>query len=406
MRFGRGVAGVCALVSVLGVASRDPADAATPTKYVTGWIPSWGITAGTAALATNAGIISGVSPFAYSAIGPATFAGGADTLIDQIEARVPAGIAVIPSITDGTGKGVLAGILADTGTRQQHIDAIVSLVQTKGYDGIDLDYEGFAFTDGSASWAGTRPNWVAFVTELGTRFDQIGKTLSVTIPPVWANGTRGYTVYDPRGIINSIDQLRLMVYDWSVGVAGPIAPMSWVNDVISTTRMLVETDANMAKVQIGVPTYGRSWVTARTGTCPANAAVSTVSVLQRNADALAASKGATAVRDASGEMRFTYQQTFTGTLTTAIPVPVYAPPASSTGVISPADPNALAPALRLSPPGSIVTCVVTRTIYYPDEFAVAQRAQAAITAGTAGIAIWALGYENDRLWATLRSIAP
>jgi len=408
MRFGRALVGACALLSVVALPSHDPAGAVTPTKYVTGWVPSWGITAGTASLATNAGIIATVSPFAFSAVGPATFAGGAEPLIDSIRSKVPAGVPVVPSITDGTGKGVMAGILADAtpgGTRSQHVEAIVSLVQTKGYDGIDLDYEGFAFTDGSSSWAATRPNWVAFVRQLGTRFDEIGKTLAVTIPPIWANGARGYTVYDPAGIIDKIDELRLMVYDYSVSTAGPIAPMSWVNDVITTTRNLIGTP-NMPKVMIGVPTYGRNWVTAKTGTCPANAALGTVSVLQRNADALIASRGATPVRDVSGEVRFTYQQTFTGTLTNAIPVPVYTPPASVAGAVAPADPNALAPALRLTPPGSTVTCVVTRTVYYPDAEAVAARAKAAIDAGTAGIAIWALGYETPETWARLQNLAP
>ena len=405
MRFGRALAGACALLSVAALPSHDPADAATPTKYVTGWVPSWGTTAGTASLATNAGIIATVSPFAYSAVGAATFAGGAEPLIDSITSKVPAGIPVVPSITDGTGKGVMAGIMANPASRTQHVEAIVALVLTKGYAGIDLDYEGFAFTDGTSSWPATRPNWVAFVRQLGDRFDQIGKTLSVTIPPIWANGARGYTVYDPAGIIDKIDELRLMVYDYSVGTAGPIAPMSWVNDVITTTRNLIGT-SNMPKVQIGVPTYGRNWVTARTGTCPANAALGTVSVLQRNADALIASRGATPVRDASGEVRFTYQQTFTGTLTNVISVPVYTPPNSTAGAVAPADPNALAPALRLTPPGSTVTCVVTRTVYYPDAEAVAARAKAAIDAGTAGIAIWALGYETPETWARLQNLAP
>lgn len=408
MRLGRALLGACALLSAVALPSRGPADAATPTKYVTGWVPSWGITAGTARLATNASIVANVSPFAYSAVGPASFAGGAEPLIDSITSKVPAGIPVTPSITDGTGKGVMAGILADPVTRTQHVEAIASLVERKGYAGIDLDYEGFAFVDGKASWSVTKPNWVAFVNELGVRLHRTGKMLSITIPPVWGypkDPPNGYWVYAPGEIIDRIDQLRLMVYDYSFSTAGPIAPMSWVNDVLATTRTLVRPE-NMPKVMLGVPTYGRSWVTAKTGTCPANAALSTVSVLQRNADALIAAKGATAARDASGEIRFTYQETFTGTLTTAIPVPVYRPPATTAGVVAPADPNALAPALRLTPPGSIVTCEVTRTVYYPDAEAVAARAQAAIDAGTAGIAIWAFGYETDETWARLQNLAP
>jgi spore germination protein YaaH len=38
--------------------------------------------------------------------------------------------------------------------------------------------------------------------------------------------------------------------------------------------------------------------------------------------------------------------------------------------------------------------------------AAAARAKAAIDAGTAGIAIWALGYETPETWARLQNLAP
>ena len=63
----------------------------------------------------------------------------------------------------------------DHGVRRRDLDV----------DGIDLDYEQFAFADGSASWAATRPNWVAFVTELADELHADDRTLTVSIPPVW-----------------------------------------------------------------------------------------------------------------------------------------------------------------------------------------------------------------------------
>jgi hypothetical protein len=74
--------------------------------------------------------------------------------------------------------------------------------------------------------------------------------------------------------------------------------------------------------------------------------------------------------------------------------------------VATADPSGLQPALRLNPNGTQVTCTVRRTVYYPDADSVVQRAQAALAAGTAGIAIWALGYETPDLWPKLVAIAP
>ena len=58
----------------------------------------------------------------------------------------------------------LGPVRADPSQLEQ---VIVNLVVNKGFDGIDLDYEGFAFSDGRSSWTATRPNWAAFVAELG-----------------------------------------------------------------------------------------------------------------------------------------------------------------------------------------------------------------------------------------------
>ena len=78
-------------------------------------------------------------------------------------------ITVLPAIADGSGKGRMASTLADPALRAQHVADIVALVVANGYDGIDLDYEVFAFSDGSSSWGATQPNWTAFVTESAQR---------------------------------------------------------------------------------------------------------------------------------------------------------------------------------------------------------------------------------------------
>jgi spore germination protein YaaH len=74
-----------------------------------------------------------------------------------------AGLSIIPTITDGTSKLVLAGLLKNPTSRTQVVSAIMNLVRANKYDGIDIDFEGFAFVDGNSTWTSTAPSWVACI---------------------------------------------------------------------------------------------------------------------------------------------------------------------------------------------------------------------------------------------------
>ena len=76
------------------------------------------------------------------------------------------GIKVIPTITDGTAEGVLSKIMSKDADRATLIKTISDLVTSNNYDGIDLDFEGFAYVDKIATWSTIQPRWVKFITEL------------------------------------------------------------------------------------------------------------------------------------------------------------------------------------------------------------------------------------------------
>jgi hypothetical protein len=399
-----------ASVAAASLAWQEQAVAITPARFVSGWIPNWSsavVSDGTRAI--NSGqdaVFADVSPFGFTARGAVTIetSGSESSLTAAVDALRAHKLPVLPSITDGTGKLVMAGIMADPTSRTQHVQAITNLVVGRNYDGIDLDYEGFAFTDGQASWATTRPNWAAFVIELGASLHANGKLLSITAPPMWDNGSSGYRVYSWQDrtpgldIMPSVDRLRLMVYDWSVAKAGAVAPMYWVRNVLAYVKAAVPAD-QLRKVQMGVPTYGRSWAKVLSGSCPTDAAIDTTGVQMENIGGLLAKPGATLVRDDSGEMLLTYDEVFTGTGDSA-PPPEYAPPSNHTDQLAPADLAGLRTAVRLGG----ATCTIRRTVYYPDVATVVQRANAALDAGLSGIAIWALGYETTDLWPQLMAI--
>ena len=303
----------------------------------------------------------------------------------------------------------MSGILDDPLKRTAHVNNIVDLVMREGYDGIDLDYEVFAFGNARSEWAAIADDWVAFVNQLSTELHNRGKLLSVTVPPVYVdeNGvTRGYTVYAQDRIAAAVDRLRLMVYDWSISVAGPIAPMYWVEKVIAYSSSVVP----VSKLQLGVPMYGRHWITKIQGAACPYGVVRTESVLMKNIDAvvgvhtdytrLASHRGVS--EGGAGERIYSWTETVSGPRTKPLPPPVVPPSsiviaeinASATG-------SSLIPAVRLSTPSPLVTCTVQHTVYVPDAYTVDHRSDAAQAARWRGIIIWAFGYESDNMYGLL-----
>ena len=395
------------------------------SHFVGGWLP-WFASTRDAELTTitNSGassLFNEVSLFWYGAHGagsPLTIdvlgSGSSAAALDNSTARLKAaGVLVIPTIADGTSAGVMRAIIADPTARAAHEDQIVNLVMAKGYDGIDLDYEVFAFGDhigGQASGPDT-DNWVAFVHELAGKLHAQSKLLAVTVPPTWQTQglntpvTHGYPFYSQDRIAADVDRLRLMVYDWSVSVAGPMSPMFWVDQVMTYSSAVVPA----AKLQLGIPAYGREWRTQlnRTEFCPVGA-VGKSSITMKVAATLASTHpGAVAVRDNNyDEMTVTWDDVMSGS---AAPVTVPSdpvPPAGIGSVGTPADGGGLQYAQRLNPPSSIVSCTVHHVAWFPDAASLQNRAQRAINAGWRGIFIWALGYETPDVYAALGNVGP
>jgi spore germination protein YaaH len=383
--------------------------ACNPNRFVSGWVPYWSATQGRAGFTAVPSMFTDVSPFFYTALpdGNIGLVGSQAQLNQTVTDAQARGIKVLPSITDGSGKWMMSTvILAIPSNRAQHIQNIVNLVVSKGFDGIDLDYEGFAFTDGTASWDATKPSWIAFVTELATALHNQGKLLSVTIPPTWveAGVVRGYPVYAPGEIGAVADRVRLMVYDWSVGSPGPISPMSWVNLVIAYNDPIVPNE----KLQLGIPSYGRDWGRQRfsTETCP-DGALATRSIELENMQGVIAAHGSpTLTRDGAGEVVFTYDVVEAGYSTTPIPAPPYVPARAAVPKMAPADDRALQPALRLTPPTVQLSCTVRHFVHYPDAITIQMHAQAALDAGWSGVVLWALGYETPEVYTALGNTTP
>jgi len=63
-----------------------------------------------------------------------------------------------------------------------------------------------------------------------------------------------------------------MAYDFSTTSPGPIGPLPWSEDAVK----YAVTQIPASKVFLGIPGYGRDWITKVEGVCPKDFATSVV----------------------------------------------------------------------------------------------------------------------------------
>ena len=358
-----------------------------PRKILTGWIPYYSMKTALPDVLNNADLIKEVMPFWYTlkyngkTKAPEILdlyapANPSVPISEPLTALRNANLQIIPTITDGTSKGILAGLLKNPKSRTQVVNVIMNLVRTNNYDGIDIDFEGFAFVDANTTWTATAPLWTAFIKELSVALRAEEKLLSVSTPYVLnpADKQKGYYVYAWDAIASSIDKLRIMTYDYSVAKVGPLGPITWAERTVQYAISIMPA----SKVFVGVPGYGRDWVTAVAGVCPANVANSVktgakaATFVMRDAASLASTYGATPVyNEQFGEVTFTYQKVYNGT----------------------------------TAGGLATTCTASRTAWYQDNRSWALRAALVNKYRIGGITAWTFGMEEPLAMEAIRTVA-
>ena len=358
----------------------SPANANNPPrKILSGWLPDYSLARNLPTVEGNLDLIRDISPFWYGLTGESSIKdkyalGKYTTPKEQVIARLKAnGVLLLPTITDDNKKFVLANLLANPTSRSNIVQTIKSLVLKYNYDGIDLDFETFYTQDGRSSWAALKPNWIAFIKELSTALHDQGKLLSVTTPPDFAPETKraGNWIYSWAEIGPLIDRLRIMAYDFSTTSPGPIGPLPWTEDGVKYAI----TQMPASKVFLGIPGYGRDWITKVEGVCPKDFTSSVVvgakaAVVMREAPNLAASNNALPTYNTTNaESTFTYKKTY------------------------------------VDPTNSASFCTASRTVWYPDERSYAARTNLVGKYRLGGIAVWTFGMENTAAITAVRDIA-
>lgn len=312
-----------ALVCVFAAPSSTSAAVWSSPFEVSGWIPYWRTATGTADVLPNLNKVQEINPFVYTLKSDGTLLDNGK--LDQepwksfiVEARKK-NVRIIPTVMTSNGE-LVHTLLSNQKTRIALEDHITAVVKEKGFDGIDIDFEGkkaetrdyfSTFLKGLYMRMGNK--WVMCTVEARTpaedRFVEIPKDLE------FANDFPSLNKY--------CDRVRFMTYDQqSVDLTlnnahvnelyAPVSDPAWVEKALR----LAMKDIKKSKIVMGIPTYGYEYdVTAY-----ANGYTYDLlwSFNPGYALPIARQYGITPTRNSYGEMFFTYIAT-TSQTTSAIP---------------------------------------------------------------------------------------
>jgi len=157
--------------------------------------------------------------------------------------------------------------------RNYHIQVILKEIETYGYDGIDIDYEGMT--------CDKKEKFEEFFKLLAIEVHKKGKLLSVAVHPKtpaekqiefickglnkpitmdFRENWRGPTTHDYEFLAKHADRVKIMAYElhprkYHNPGPGPQAPNVWLKDIITYAKQKVPTE----KLFMAIPTYGYDW---------------------------------------------------------------------------------------------------------------------------------------------------
>ena len=281
------------------------------TLEVSGWIPYWRKATGTADALVHLDSFTEINPFGYTMKNDGTLNDTAKMdeepwLTLRAEAKKKK-IRFIPTVMSSNSE-MLHRILSNQKTRIALEDEIAKLVKEKGFDGIDIDFEGkraeikpyFAtFLKGLYMRMGNK--WVMCTIEartpLDSRYDNIPKDIR------YAN--------DFVAINKYCDRVRFMTYDQGTidivlnrartAPYIPVADPAWVEKSIR----LAMKDISKKKISIGIATYGYEYKVTKLSEYGYRYDLQWA-FNQKYATDLADSLGIVPKRNSSGEIGFIY----------------------------------------------------------------------------------------------------
>ncbi|MCY0876027.1 MAG: LysM peptidoglycan-binding domain-containing protein [Firmicutes bacterium] len=147
---------------------------------------------------------------------------------------------------------VVHTVLSNASLRGQYITEMLSIVQSKSYRAVVIDFESLHAAD--------RESFVQFLDQLSDKLQPLHIALIVCLMPI--TGHLDYEgpivqAYDYDGIARHATYIMLMSYNWAWpgGPPGPIAPLSLVEDNIRYALQQMSSQ----QILLGLIRYGYDW---------------------------------------------------------------------------------------------------------------------------------------------------
>lgn len=176
-----------------------------------------------------------------------------EPVIGEVKEAGVAPLMLLSTLTgDGTFSNELASrIFSDEEARNRLFDQVLQTMRTKGYYGLDVDFEFILPED--------KDNYVQFLTELKSRLQPEGYPLFVALAPKTSGMQRGllYESHDYPAIGAVADYVLLMTYEWGYTYGPPmaVAPLNKVKEVLDYGVSVIPRE----KILQGIPNYGYDW---------------------------------------------------------------------------------------------------------------------------------------------------
>ena len=208
-------------------------------------------------LAQSLPYLSSLSIFSYGftlqgELVPPSFWSDEPLIAAALAAHTRPVLTLTPFGPDGMfNNNLISQVLADDAARTRLNTEIVSVMQAKGYLGLDVDFEYI--------YAEDRDSFTAWVGELAEAMHANGFTISVAVAPKTYAGQPGllYEGQDYAALGALVDYVLVMTYEWGYTYSEPmpIAPLNWVRRVVE----YAVTEIPAEKIDLGIANYAYDW---------------------------------------------------------------------------------------------------------------------------------------------------
>ena len=374
---------------------------------ISAWIPYWRKATGTAEALAHIKFFTELSPFAYTVKSDGTLFDAMkieeEPWVTFIATAKENKVKIIPSIL-WTNTDSIDKILRNSKLRKNHVNAIVAMVKSHNFDGVDIDYEGKdAKTKKYFSlflhdlWYAIGKKVVSCTIEARTPLDARFETIPANIE--YANDYVAINKYCDRVRIMTYDQgtIDLKLNASATGPYVPVADVRWVEKVINLAKQNISKN----KIVLGVATYGYEYTVAPT--------LSGGYLYQREtafnpkyAQDIAAQLNIVPTRNRAGELSFTYTPTSTALVISRLPQGTTTP-SLDTGIFAETKVTNSMGSTTFGVASTTSTEQAFRLLWWSDAQAIQDKITLAKKLGVRGVAIFKIdGGVGPDLWNVTR----